>query len=246
MARPNGLGGWSLTEDDVREVAAASGYAAPPETFTIDLATTRDISAGALDGNGRLRVLPAAFWAATTPAERAAFCHFQGAYLLPTVELVEHLRTLIGGRRAIEIGAGNGVLARALGITATDSRQQEREPTRSIYAARGWPPVRYGPDVVDCHASRAVRRFRPLVVVGAWITSRPDQTRSGDSGNPAGVDEADVLRHCDTYVLIGNEHTHADKALWDRPHDIEYPSWLYSRAMNGSREFIATWRRRTR
>jgi hypothetical protein len=38
--------------------------------FTID-ADTLDISPDVLDDHGRIRVLPAAFWATTTAAERA-------------------------------------------------------------------------------------------------------------------------------------------------------------------------------
>ena len=124
------------------------------DTFVLDPGTIRDLAPEALDSSGRLRVLPAAFWAQTTRDERALFGHRHGLYGFPTVELVEHLRELIGGRAAIEIGSGHGVLADALGIPATDSRQQEREPYRSAILAAGQPTVPYGPNVIDCHAMK--------------------------------------------------------------------------------------------
>src|SRR5271170_675184 len=61
------------------------------------------------------------------------FCHATGRYGLPTIELVEYLKELIGGRSAIEIGAGNGDLGRHLGIPMTDSRLQEDPVIRERY-----------------------------------------------------------------------------------------------------------------
>jgi hypothetical protein len=212
-----------------------------PGTSVLDPTRIRDISPDVLDDAGRLRVLPAAYWADTTADERALFGHRHGIYSFPTVELVEHLRDLIGGRSAIEVGAGHGVLAEALGIPATDNRMQEKDPYRQVYAATGQPPVRYGPNVIDCHASRAVRRYRPQVVIGCWVTHKYDPARHEAGGNEVGVDEPDVLRNCGAYVLVGNEQVHAAKAIWRRPHQIEYPPFVYSRANNGSRDFIAVW-----
>lgn len=203
----------------------------------------RDIAPDVLDTDGRLRVLPGAYWATTTTAERALFGHRYGLYSFPTVELVDRLRVLIDGRSAIEIGAGHGVLADALGIPGTDNRMQEREPYRSIYARGAQPTVPYGPSVVRCDAAGAVRRYKPQVVIGAWITHRFDAMRRDVGGNEIGVDELDVLGHCGTYIFVGNEHVHRHSRLWTRPHGIEYPPWLYSRAHNGSPDFIAVWER---
>lgn len=211
-------------------------------TFVLDPTSIRDIAPEVLDDRGCLRVLSAAYWVTTTPDERALFGHRHGLYSFPTVELVEHLRGIIGGRSAIEIGAGHGVLAEALGIPATDNRMQEWPKYRAIYAVTGQPAVPYGPNVVDCHASRAVRRYKPQVVVGCWVTHLYDPARYEAGGNEVGVDEEDILRHCETYVVVGNEKVHAGKKVWNRPHKVEYPPFVYSRAHNGTRDFIATWR----
>ncbi len=207
----------------------------------LDPRRIRDISAEVLGGDGRLRVLPAAYWAGTTMQERALFGHRHGVYGFPTVELVDHLAGVIGDRTAIEIGAGHGVLAEALGIVATDSHQQAKSPYREHYARIGHPPVRYGPNVVDCHASRAVRRYRPQVVIGCWVTWKYDRARHDAGGNEAGVDELDVLRHCETYVMVGDEVNHAGSRLWSLPHQVQYPPFVYSRSSSGAREFVAVW-----
>jgi hypothetical protein len=208
-------------------------YAVPADTL--------DISYDVLDENGRIRVLPAEFWSVTTAAERALFGRRTGIYSFPTVELVDRLRTLIDGRSAIEIGAGHGVLAEALGIPATDNRMQERHPYRAIYERIGQTPTRYGPNVIELHASRAVRRYKPRVVIGCWVTHKYDPERHDAGGNEIGVDEHDILRNCETYIMIGNEQVHEHKAIWSRIHRIEYPPYLYSRALNDSRDFLAVW-----
>lgn len=202
---------------------------------------TRDISGEALDADGRPRVLPVSFWAATTAAERGLLGHRYGIYTFPTVELVAYLKTVIGDRSVIEIGAGHGVLAEALGIPATDSRQQEKEPWRSRILADGQPPVRYGDNVIEVDAVRAVRRYKPDVVIACWVTHKYLRSRHAAGGNAAGVVEEEVIAGCEQYVFMGNEDVHAGKSIWTLPHSIIYPDFVVSRAINGSREFIATW-----
>ena len=211
------------------------------DAFVLDPANTRDISGQVLDANGRLRILPAAYWASTIPQERAMFGYRHGIYSFPTIELVDHLQALIGGRKAIEIGAGNGVLAEALGITATDSRQQEREPWRTQILALGQPVVPYGPNVLECHATRAVRLHKPAVVIGCWVTHKYRRSRHYAGGYEGGIDEREVLRECEEYVIVGNERVHQHKEIWDQPHTISYPSFVFSLAQNGTRDFIAVW-----
>jgi hypothetical protein len=210
------------------------------DAFAIDL-RTRDISSEVLDEDGRLRILPAAYWATTTVAERGLLGHRHALYGFPTVELVEHLREIIGDRKAIEIGAGSGVLAEALGIVATDNHQQEVPKYRALITAAGQPVIRYGSNVVNLDAIRAVRRYRPDVVVGCWVTHKYDPHRAWAGGNEVGIDEEEVLASCQSYVLIGNERVHQHKKIWAHEHTIEYPPFVYSRALNGTRDFIATW-----
>lgn len=209
-------------------------YAIPP--------WTRDISPDVLDENGRMRVLPAEFWARTTLPERVRFGLQHGVYSFPTTELVARLKEIIGGRSAIEIGAGNGVLAEALDIPATDSMQQERPRYRKRYALTQQPPIQYGPNVIELDAKRAVRRFKPQVVIACWVTQKRDPREPWREGNPAGVVEEEIIAACESYVFVGNERTHKDKRIWDLPHEIEFPDWQYSRTMfRNCRNFIAIW-----
>jgi hypothetical protein len=57
------------------------------------------------------------------------------------------------------------------------------------------------------------------------------------------VDEAAIIASCEEYISIGNERVHAAKPIWALPHEKLTPPWLYSRALNGSADFIASWRR---
>lgn len=208
----------------------------------LDIDNIRDIRPDVLDDTGRMRILPAAYWAGVTMHERVAFCHHTGIYSIPTVELVGYLRDVIAGRDAIEIGAGNGVLAEALDIPATDNRQQEMPEYRIMYALSGQPPVRYGPNIIKLAAHAAIRRYNPEVVIGCWVTHRFDTRRPENEGNPVGVDESAAIDQVETYISIGNEFTHQKKPIWARPHQIVYPPWLVSRSHRPTaRNYLATW-----
>lgn len=211
----------------------------------IDPSQIRDLRPDVLDENGRIRILPAAFWAATTMHERGLFGVRTGHYSFPTVELVTRLQELIASRSAIEVGAGNGVLAEALGIPATDNFQQRMPQYRAFYESIEQPIVPYGANVIDMHASRAVRHFKPDVVIGCWVTHKWDPKYPDRGGNEVGLDEPDILRHCSEYIVVGNELVHQRKPIWDRKHIIEYPPFLYSRAFNGSRDFLAVFQGKT-
>lgn len=207
----------------------------------LDTERIRDISPEVLGPDGRLKVLPASYWKTTTTEERALFGHRHAIYQFPTEELVARLLEIIDGRAAIEIGAGSGVLAQALGIPGTDSHQQSQPKVKMWYELHGQPTITYGPNVLQLEASEAVRHFKPDVVIGCWITHKWDDAQPQLEGNAWGVDQADVLRHCQQYVKIGNEQTHRVDPLWERAHKVEYPDYLFSRAHSSAREWLATW-----
>lgn len=207
----------------------------------MDPDSVRDIAPEVLDENGRLKVLPASYWSTTTTAERALFGVTHAYYGFPTVELVEYLTKLINGRRAIEIGAGAGILAEALGIPGTDSHQQDLPKYKAIYALSQQPTVKYGPNVEKIDARTAVRKYKPEVVIGSWVTHKYDPKHPDMQGNEMGIDQKPIIRRVQTYVLIGNEHVHRNNPIHDLPHATLYPDWVYSRAMNGSRDMIEIW-----
>lgn len=206
----------------------------------LDPARTRDLTGDAVGPDGELLVLPAAYWEVTTWQERLLFGVRHGFYGFPTVELVELIKGVIAGRSAIEIGAGNGAFGRALGIPSTDSYQQTQPDVIAYYQLLGQPVVNYGPDVIKMDAYDAVRAYKPDVVIGQWITHRFDPVTQ--TGNEHGPDEFDILDHCQVYIHVGTSALHAAKPVMRRPHHIEKPSFVYSRAKGDSTDFVAVWK----
>lgn len=190
---------------------------------------------------GEPRIMDADFYRATTMPERALLGAHNALYGLPTRELVEWLSDFIGDRSAIEIGAGHGALAKAVGIPATDNWMQDDPAIRAVYEMSGQKPVQYGTNVEKIGALPAIEKYRPQVVIASWVTHLWTEDRPEAGGNMFGVAEELVVDAVEAYVMIGNTHVHRNKAIWDRPHTLIHPDWLFSRAHNGSPEFIAVW-----
>ena len=175
----------------------------PPAQAALDL--------GALD-NGALCVMPTAFYKEFKQDDLSGFCLRHGLYCLPTVELVDKINQLIlevsPTRSAIEIGSGNGVLGKALGIPCTDSHMQERPEIRAHYRKIGQPVISYGEHVERLDAEAAVARYRPEVVVAAWVTHKYNEAEPERGGNAYGVDEVALLGQIKRYIFIGNFYVH--------------------------------------
>lgn len=168
------------------------------------------------DGQGRLRPVPGAELTRVPHAHLQLWCHHAGVYGVPTLELIEAFRERIGGRSAIEIGAGVGVFGRELGIPMTDSHAMDRPEVRELYAALQQPTTPYGPDVENLDAAAAVAKYRPQVVLGSWITqcASPNLPPPPGGGSVYGVDEFAMMEHVETYLLFGNDAVHAQKDLF--------------------------------
>lgn len=215
------------------------------EFHTIDRDALRHDPAqqGALDADGRLQVLPHAFWQQFSQAEIGNFCVQRGLYCIPTTELIDWLKGQIGDRRALEIGAGHGTLCAALGITGTDNWMQTWPEIAMRYRAVHQAPVEYGAHVEKCDAKVAIARHKPKLVVAAWVTHKYNPKEHWREGNQFGVEEKPILKVAD-YIHIGNRHVHRYKPILELEHEeYEFP-WLVSRALNGAPNFIAVWRKR--
>lgn len=173
-----------------------------------------------LDARGNLAARPCADYDGVPQAQLRHFCHVHGRYLLVTLELVAWLKTFIGNRRALEVGAGCGDLGRALGVPMVDNHQQQWPQVAQYYRAIKQPTIRYGADVKNRDANSAVRKWQPDVVLGAWITDYlpANESTGTHGGNPYGVREEEMLEHCGHYVLIGSKHIHQDKRLMRLSH----------------------------
>ncbi|MCC5612034.1 hypothetical protein LC612_36205 [Nostoc sp. CHAB 5834] len=213
----------------------------PIDAKVIDKRDVTDLSPLLLDATGNLKVVDSRVLQGTSLTDRVAFGVVNGLYLLPTTELIAALKLAIEGRSAIEIGSGGGLLAQSLGIPATDNKMQDWPHIRALYESMGQKAVPYGKNVEELDAVAAVRKYRPQVVIASWVTHKYDPNRQQAGGNEYGVIEEDILGACETYIFIGNRKVHAHKSIWARPHTLIEPPWLYSRAFNGTPDFIAIW-----
>ena len=180
--------------------------------------------------NGRfIKVLPADVWRKYDWTEVRQLMHETGTYVLPTQELIDYLRTEIGDMRAIEIGAGNGVVGRTLGIPITDScLQRDNKRVRQYYAMCGQPVIDYPKDIIKAEAMSAVVRFRPECVIGCYCTHKWDEETQ--SGNDWGIDFERLLLSVKKLILVGNRITHMHNPIMKKPHVEERFQGLITRA----------------
>lgn len=173
-----------------------------------------------LDEEGRVKVLHAEALKKIDKRQLRLWCHLRAVYLVPSKELVDIIKGWVGKDfDAIEIGAGNGCLGRALGIPMYDNFMQRDNPeVVAYYNATGQPTINYGSDVQKADANDIVKELGPVDVVGAWITHayKPDEHWRG--GNMFGVNESELIQYAHRYVMIGDEKVHQKKSLLNHPH----------------------------
>lgn len=182
--------------------------------------------------------------------ERMFFCLQQGIYSLPTVELIDFLEELIPDKeKAIEIGAGNGVYGRSLGIRSTDNFMQHpknRAKFRNCivaYEKMNQPLVQYGDDVEELDAKEAVRTSKAETVIGAWVTHKYQTSKPHNGGNMFGVDFRWILNraHVKRLILIGNEFTHANNPIMELEHRTYDLPFLFSRSAHEGLDRVYVW-----
>ena len=191
--------------------------------------------------DGSLNVVPAETFKHFTQDQISLFCVKYGFYCLPTIELIKFIKALIDGKKAIEIGAGNGSVGRALGIPMTDNFQQTIPKYKQYYDMANQATVPYGPDVKPMDAITAVRRLKPKVVLGCWVTHQYDPRFQERGGNEVGIKEEWILKNCQRYILVGNEHVHRDKPILDMEHTTFKGDWIISRSFSPEKNMIKVW-----
>ncbi len=195
-----------------------------------------------LGPNGQPQVVDTNVLRQFTDNQRALFCHKRAIYQLATSELIAFLTAFVRAGKAIEIGAGEGTVGRALAITLTDSRVQETPEIVAKYKALGQPAVTYPADIVKMTAAEAVAHYKPKVVVGCWVTQLlKEDPFLTPRGSLYGVDEVRMMttgfggHRPDLYIMVGNLSTHGDKEMLnDKRLHVETLTapWLYSRSLN--------------
>lgn len=183
-------------------------------------------------------VMPSEWWLQFGENTVRYFMWKHGVYVLPVTELADYFRSL-GTEGMVEIGAGNGALARVLGVPATDLKAQLIPEVASYYAITGQPAIVYPAHVEKLEALEAVRKYGASTVIGCYITHRYDgRTRTGF---PYGPNEEAILAAVQRYVLVGNSRTHKDKPINRIPHKREHFPWLITRAPDPENNCIFTW-----
>lgn len=216
------------------------------QTVQINHEAQRRLKAEALQ-DGVLKVMPAAFYRQFEQADLSGFCVQHGLYCLPTEELLDQINQLIleasPTRQAIEIGSGNGVLGKGLGIPCTDNFMQQEPDIRALYAAARQGVVQYGTHVHKLEAHAAVAQFKPEVVVAAWVTHKWNAAEPEREGNMYGVDELEILRQIKRYVFVANLGVHGRKPLLDKPYRVINVDYLFSRAFDPQGNALLVWDR---
>ena len=171
------------------------------------------------------------------------WCVRQGIYQLPTLELIDWLREAIGGRTVIEICAGRSCLGRPLGIPMSDSYLHLHPDMQRMYQMLKQTPTQPPDDVERLTANEAVTKYKPQVVIGAWVTQYG--TDGLDQTNPCGTKEEEILDTGCIYIHIGNVGAHGKKRILERPHlEFSYP-WLVGRGIDRSQNRIWVWNARS-
>lgn len=194
-----------------------------------------------LESNGAIRLQPTSYYERVDWIKLRLWCHEYARYGLPTVELVQWLKSFIGDRKAIEIGAGSGDLCFHLGIKGVDNKQQTWPEVQMAYVAMGQPTIKYGAWVETSDAVDAVRKHKPDIVIGSWITHWFDPRDPDAGGNMFGIKEQDILSLADTYIMIGNLSIHGKKPILKIPHREWQFDFVKSRAMRPTLDRIFIW-----
>lgn len=193
-----------------------------------------------------VRLAPIADWRRFKPEIVQAWAFMRGSYGIATLEMVEWLKEQIGGRSAIEIGAGHGDFAYHLGIPATDSYAQTREDVREAYAGGGQPVIAYPATTEKLSAAEAIAKYQPQVVIASWVTQLfvPGVDVIGKAqAFVYGVDELALWENpcVETYIHIGNTDSHGKKRLRRRAHDVLQPPGLLSRSGAPQKNRVFIW-----
>lgn len=175
--------------------------------------------------NGRIKLLPAQVYLDLPWDTLRGWMHIRGIYGIPTLELIEYVRPLLGNN-VVEIGAGRGDFCAHFGIKGTDSKMQDWPSVKRHYRMMKQPTVPYGSHVEELDAVAAVTKYAPEVVFASWVT------QLGETGQASmfGVDEEWLLSRVHTYILFGAVSSHGQKRIMARPHSEFTAPWMISRA----------------
>ena len=123
-----------------------------------------------LDENGIIKLFPAELYRGIDNASLRVWCICRAIYQLPTVELIEWLKTNFNLNKAIEIGAGNNYLYHHLGIKGTDNYSEQIPQVKLVHEIMKQPSTDPPPEVENSDAIAAIKKYKPETVITSWMT----------------------------------------------------------------------------
>lgn len=138
-----------------------------------------------------------------------AYAHKLGLYGIFTKELIQQFKNLINGRSCIEVGAGNGTLGRALNIPMYDNFLQLRPEIKIYYIITKQPIVNYGQDVLKMDGLEAIKKHRPKVVIGSWVTHKYNPKLKHLEGSHFAFEQKEMFNYgVEQFIMYGSLKTH--------------------------------------
>lgn len=205
------------------------------------------------DENGTFCPLPAATLSKIPQEDLMLFCNKYGIYSVPSLELIEFIDSLIPDKeKCIEIGAGNGIYGRKLGIKMTDNYMQHRKNRYrfnnviAAYEQANVGLVRYGKDVEEREGREAVRFYKPTTVFASWVTQKYNPTQPHKKGNKYGIPWRWILnrQHVEQIIFVGNKVTHDNMEIMNLPHEEhQCTGTIFSRAIHSDQDRVFVWRK---
>ena len=104
-----------------------------------------------LDEKGIIKLFPAEFYHSLDYDDLRVWCICRAIYQLPTIELVEWLKTNFNLDKAIEIGAGNNYLYHHLGIKGIDNYSEQNRAVKLTHELLHQPSTNPPPEENDEH-----------------------------------------------------------------------------------------------
>jgi hypothetical protein len=216
-------------------------YTPTHNSETFDLLVRLD--AALLDRpTNRIKLQSASAYSEIARQDLQTWMQYRNRYVLPTVELVDWLKTKIDGRRVIEIGADYSDLAYHLGIRAIGSHAMLYTSEHAAPLFPGQiPTLVISSDVHQMDAMQAILELRPEVVIGVWI---PDKFADKFGGKSKyAPNDYQMIQNVE-YIHIGCESIHGRSTLLGFPHEtIKTPGIVSRTSVNPPDDVIHVWKK---
>ena len=189
----------------------------------------------------RIKLLPASVYSQIPSQELLIWMQHRQRYCLPTIELINWLKTRIADRPALEIGADHSDLAFYLGIRAIGDCHASFTSYPTVLSPGQIPTRVFASDVHRMDAIQAIYEFRPEIVIGAWIPDKfSDNFGSKFKHAP---NEYQIVQNAD-YIHIGSEKSHSRSKMLEFPHEALSPPGLVSRtSVNPPDDIVHIWKK---